>query len=144
MKKFIVPVIAISFFGFFIIILTGYGIYWNQFIKTPEQPIKFSHKIHAYKANIACVECHLYTEKSISAGIPSVSKCISCHITVTNNSSELAKLHSYYDEKKPIEWYRVYFLPQHVYFSHKRHIKTGLNCTECHGDKVPSPPTAKK
>ena len=38
----------------------------------PEQPIKFSHKIHAGDNEIACQYCHNTVEKSRHAGIPSV------------------------------------------------------------------------
>jgi hypothetical protein len=35
--------------------------------------------------------------------------------------------------KRPIEWKR-FAVPDFIYFSHKRHIKAGLECAACHGD----------
>ena len=51
-------------------------------------------------------------------------------------NSEIKKLTKFWDEKKPIPWERVYAIPvrNYVYFSHKRHIKAGLECAKCHGD----------
>ncbi|HXU25685.1 MAG TPA: c-type cytochrome, partial [Bacteroidia bacterium] len=45
----------------------------------PEQPIKFSHKIHAGDNAIACQYCHNSVEKSRHAGIPTVNICMNCH-----------------------------------------------------------------
>ena len=45
---------------------------------TPEQPIKFSHKIHAVDLKIECNYCH-QTQKGQTASIPSVSTCLNCH-----------------------------------------------------------------
>ena len=45
----------------------------------PEQPIKFSHKIHAGDNEIACQYCHNSVEKSRHAGIPTVNVCMNCH-----------------------------------------------------------------
>jgi hypothetical protein len=33
----------------------------------------------------------------------------------------------------PIPWNKVHDLPDYVNFTHKRHIRGGLDCTECHG-----------
>ena len=46
----------------------------------PEQPIKFSHKLHAGDNEIACQYCHSTVEKSKHAGIPSVNICMNCQI----------------------------------------------------------------
>ncbi|HHO49750.1 MAG TPA: hypothetical protein ENK18_02495, partial [Deltaproteobacteria bacterium] len=34
---------------------------------------------------------------------------------------------------EPIPWKKVHDLPDYVHFSHKRHVRGGVDCTECHG-----------
>ena len=34
---------------------------------------------------------------------------------------------------QPVPWNKVHDLPDYVQFNHQRHIKGGVNCTECHG-----------
>lgn len=45
----------------------------------PEQPIAFSHRLHAGDMQIACVYCHSGAENSRYAGIPAASTCMNCH-----------------------------------------------------------------
>ena len=40
---------------------------------SPEQPIEFSHLIHAGENEIPCLYCHVQARRSISAGVPSMS-----------------------------------------------------------------------
>ena len=37
------------------------------------------------------------------------------------------------EEGRPTEWARVHRLPDHVFFTHERHVVAGLACRECHG-----------
>lgn len=48
----------------------------------PEQPIAFSHKLHAGDMQIDCRYCHVGVDKSRHATIPSVDTCMNCHKTV--------------------------------------------------------------
>lgn len=106
---------------------------------SPEQPINFSHKIHAGDNEIPCRFCHIYADKSRVSGVPSVQRCMGCHASVRTDSSEIKKLRRYWDEQKPIPWIKVYNLPDYVYFPHKRHVKSGVKCQECHGDVADMP-----
>lgn len=36
-------------------------------------------------------------------------------------------------EPRPIEWTRVYRLPDYVYFDHRAHVAAGVSCQSCHG-----------
>jgi len=39
------------------------------------------------------------------------------------------------ENSEEIIWNRIYELPDHVYFSHRRHIALGkIECAQCHGD----------
>lgn len=102
---------------------------------SPEQPIAFSHKIHAGDNKIPCLFCHIYANKSTIAGVPSVQKCVGCHQSIRRrNSPEIRKVFKYWEEKKSIPWIRVYDKADYIYFPHKRHVKAGVRCQECHGD----------
>lgn len=116
----------------------------------PEQPIKFSHKLHAGDNEIACQYCHSSVEKSRHAGIPSVNICMNCHKGIQTGpqyaDKEIAKIYNAagfdpktgtYDNSKqnPLQWIKVHNLPDHVYFNHSQHVVVGkIECTTCHGN----------
>lgn len=100
----------------------------------PEQPIPFSHKLHAGIQKIPCLYCHSGAEKSRHATIPSGNVCMNCHSVVKVDSPYIQKLRKAYSENKPIEWIRVHELPDYVYFTHKRHVAQGISCETCHGN----------
>jgi hypothetical protein len=104
----------------------------------PFQPIKFSHAVHAGQNGTDCIYCHSSAPYSKIAGIPPENVCMNCHLMVRNGTrsgaTEIAKIISAFEAKKPIEWIRVYNLPDHVFFSHAQHISVGeVKCQECHG-----------
>jgi hypothetical protein len=39
----------------------------------------------------------------------------------------------------PIQWNRVYNLPDYVFFNHSVHVNNGIGCSSCHGqvDQMP-------
>jgi len=49
----------------------------------PEQPIHYSHRLHAGEMQIPCQYCHSGAERSRHAGIPPVNVCMNCHKVVT-------------------------------------------------------------
>lgn len=104
----------------------------------PDQPIKFSHEVHAGDNQIDCNYCHFNAKHGKSAGIPSAGLCMNCHMVVRNGTNsgqfEIAKVVDAYDNNKDIEWIRIHNLPDHVYFNHSQHVNAGqLDCAECHG-----------
>lgn len=108
---------------------------WAQVI---EQPIIFSHITHAGVNQIACEFCHIYARRSLNSGVPPVQNCIGCHSVVLGSTpeqkAEIKKIKPYWDNKQPIPWKKIHDNPDFVYFSHKRHLNIGLDCTNCHGD----------
>ncbi|MET0393386.1 MAG: c-type cytochrome [Chitinophagaceae bacterium] len=129
----------------------------------PEQPIFYSHKVHAGINQISCLYCHGNAWESKSAAIPSVNVCMNCHKTISsyekgpdlyrengekvNGTAEIAKLYkaagfdpAHADQwdpskAKPIEWTRIHNLPDHVYFNHSQHVRAGkVQCQTCHGE----------
>ena len=114
----------------------------------PEQPIKFSHKLHAGTNGIDCQYCHTSASYSKSAGIPSANLCMNCHTYIQEGpqygKEEIAKIYkaldfdpvtkTYGPNQKPIKWVKVHNLPDHVYFNHSQHVAVGkINCQKCHG-----------
>jgi hypothetical protein len=102
----------------------------------PDQPVNFSHKIHAGQYQINCKYCHTGTEVSRHASVPSVNVCMNCHgpALVQKDSPELQKVRDAFTSGKSIAWQKVHLLPDHVKFNHAPHIKAGKDCTVCHGE----------
>ncbi len=100
----------------------------------PEQPIPFSHKLHVGDLKMECQFCHWTVAKASFAAIPEVETCVGCHNQLVIKQSEpLTKLKEYWNNNQPIPWEKVHVMPDHVRFNHKRHVKAGVSCQECHG-----------
>jgi Cytochrome c7 and related cytochrome c/Cytochrome c len=54
----------------------------------PEQPIFYSHKVHAGTNQISCLYCHGGAQDSKSANIPSVNVCMNCHKGIKEYAKE--------------------------------------------------------
>jgi mono/diheme cytochrome c family protein len=54
----------------------------------PEQPIFYSHKVHAGINQINCLYCHAGAEKSRHAMIPSPNMCMNCHKQINEYTGE--------------------------------------------------------
>jgi len=106
---------------------------------SPDQPIAFSHKVHAQKNKIDCQYCHFTVNESRHAGIPPAQLCMNCHNVVKEGPNtgtvEISKISEAIESGKSIHWIKVHNLPDHVYFNHAQHVQVGkLDCTKCHGD----------
>jgi hypothetical protein len=99
----------------------------------PEQPIPYSHKLHADELGIDCRYCHANVERSQEAMVPPTQSCMGCHAIVKKDSELLAVLRDSWDNGKPVEWVRVHKLPDHVFFDHSAHLAAGVGCVSCHG-----------
>ncbi len=100
----------------------------------PGQPIFFNHVIHAGSFQIPCQYCHADARRSEYAGLPSIERCMGCHkIIGASDNPEIAKIRSYSERATSIPWVRVFKLPEFVFFTHKPHIRVGLQCQTCHG-----------
>ena len=138
-------VCILAFLRWGVVELMEIGVYQGY---KPEQPIAFSHKIHAGQNGINCVYCHTSAEKGKTAGIPSLNVCMNCHTYVSEGPSgteEIAKIYkaldynpetkNYGDNPSPVEWVRVHNLPDLSYFNHSQHVIVGkIECQECHGE----------
>ncbi len=105
----------------------------------PDQPIKFSHKVHAGQNQTSCLYCHFNAEQSKFAGIPPANVCTNCHVLVKEGSHsgrfEIDKIYKAIENNQPIKWVKIHNLPDHVFFSHAQHVAAGkIDCIKCHGD----------
>lgn len=99
----------------------------------PEQPIPFSHKVHAGNNKMECMYCHFNADKSKHATVPAMSICMGCHQTVATDRPNIKKMTKLWKEGKSIEWIKIHHVPEHVYFPHRKHVAAGVECQECHG-----------
>ena len=134
----IITILICVFIGGEIIIVEAQGLGRQQYY-SPDQPIDFSHKVHAGQNKIDCKYCHTTADESIHAGIPSPQLCMNCHIVVKNGTKtgteEIAKISEAITSGKSIEWIKVHNVPDHVFFSHVQHVNAGkIDCIDCHGD----------
>ncbi len=66
----------------------------------PQQPIEYSHRLHAGELGIDCKFCHWAADKSRHAGIPSSDVCMKCHKVVTSSCDLLQDEMNKADEEK--------------------------------------------
>ncbi|MFT5288672.1 MAG: hypothetical protein ACI8QS_001197 [Planctomycetota bacterium] len=84
-------------FGISSLILGGVLILSNATVRlpannqgyAPEQPIEFSHRLHAGELAIDCQYCHFGARRSRNAGVPPASVCMNCHRSVTSSFDAL-------------------------------------------------------
>lgn len=140
-----------------IAVLAAYGMWnWLMWVGVykgykPEQPIYFSHQIHAGENKIDCQLCHSSAKYGKVSEIPSVNVCMNCHRSIAEYkgkyvepgkskefyTSEIKKIYeasgwneskqAYTNPTKPIEWTRIHNMPDFVYFNHSQHVVAGEN-----------------
>lgn len=99
----------------------------------PDQPVPYSHRLHAGELGIDCRYCHANVERSQEAMIPPTQTCMGCHNIVRNQSAALAPVRESWETGRAVEWVRVHKLPEHTYFDHSVHLAAGVGCVSCHG-----------
>ncbi len=133
-SRFILPVSV----GAVLITVLAVGWYAqpDRFVRgyAPEQPIPYSHRLHAGILKIPCLYCHSGALRSRLAGIPAVQTCMNCHRVTRTDSLYIMKVASVYASGGPMMWQKVHHLPDHVYFDHRPHVSAGILCQTCHGE----------
>jgi hypothetical protein len=99
----------------------------------PDQPVPYSHALHAGELGIDCRYCHTSVEESAHANIPPTQTCMNCHARIRTESDKLIPVRESYASGRPIQWIRVHDLPDFVYFDHSAHVSRGVSCVSCHG-----------
>lgn len=99
------------------------------------QPIAFNHRLHVEDVGSECTDCHLYAKTGVRATIPNLELCADCHEEAQTESPQEALLVEQIQANEPIRWRKVYWVPDHVFFSHRRHTAiASIECETCHGD----------
>jgi hypothetical protein len=99
----------------------------------PEQPVPFSHRLHAGELGMDCRYCHNTVERAAHAAVPPTATCMNCHAMIATDSEKLALVRQSAATGSPIPWVRVHDLPDYVYFDHSIHLAKGVSCVSCHG-----------
>lgn len=111
----------------------------------PEQPIPFSHRIHAGELKMDCRYCHVNVDKAAGATVPPTATCVNCHSPIDPKtsstqyaavhpaSSKLEAVRESWETGESIPWTRVHRLPDFVFFNHSAHVNRGVSCVSCHG-----------
>src|SRR5688500_5586416 len=92
-----------------------------------QQPVPYSHKTHV-ALGLECKTCHKNPDPGDMMGFPPVSTCMGCHTTVKKDSPHIQKLAAAAQDKKEIEWKRIYQIATFVFFSHRAHLEAGATC----------------
>ena len=99
------------------------------------QPIAYSHRVHVKQLELACDTCHVTSRTGEVASLPAVSICADCHQQANGGSPEEKKVVEAVLAGREIPWARLYELPRHVYFTHRRHVSVAaIACERCHGE----------
>ncbi len=99
----------------------------------PEQPVPYSHALHAGELGMDCRYCHSTVERAGEAAIPPAATCMNCHATVKKDSEALLPIRAAFSENVPVRWVRVHDVPDYVYFNHEAHVNASVGCETCHG-----------
>ncbi|MBI2982124.1 MAG: cytochrome c3 family protein [Deltaproteobacteria bacterium] len=136
--------LAVIALGILLVIFLG----MQQLKRRVAQPISFNHKIHVTELKLECNHCHAGVETGVFATLPSVEICMGCHVAPLSEKPEEAKVREYAEKGMEIPWHRLTRMPDHVYFSHQRHVTFGkVSCELCHGkmgERTRPPTTAPK
>jgi hypothetical protein len=99
----------------------------------PDQPVPYSHALHAGELGMDCRYCHSTVERAAKAAVPPAAVCMNCHSTVKKDSDALMPIRAAYAEEQPVRWVRVTDLPDYVFFNHQAHVNAAVGCESCHG-----------
>jgi hypothetical protein len=99
----------------------------------PEQPVPYSHRLHAGELGIDCRYCHSSVEVSDHSNIPATETCMNCHTQIRTESLQLLPVRESWATGEPVEWVKVHHLPDYAHFPHNIHVTNGVGCETCHG-----------
>ena len=99
----------------------------------PEQPVQYSHRLHAGQLGMDCQYCHTSVQSAAHSNIPATETCMNCHAQIKRESLLLVPVRESWATGKSIEWIKVHHLPDYAQFSHAVHVNNGVGCETCHG-----------
>ena len=99
----------------------------------PDQPVPYSHSLHAGELGIDCRYCHTTVERAPKAAVPPAQTCMNCHSQVKKDSDLLLPIRqAYAEQNESVHWTRVHDLPDYVFFNHQAHVNAAVGCETCH------------
>ncbi|MEO1230077.1 MAG: cytochrome c3 family protein [Myxococcota bacterium] len=107
--------------------------YYTDVGYSPEQPVAYSHELHAGEMGIDCRYCHNTIEYAGYAAVPATGTCMNCHKYVGTERESLAAVRESWDSGESIPWMKIHQLPDYAYFNHSVHVSAGVGCVSCHG-----------
>ncbi|MBO6574918.1 MAG: cytochrome c3 family protein [Rhodothermales bacterium] len=128
-----------------LVLVSGIGIFaiafvWYYFSPeytdvgyAPEQPVAFSHRLHAGELGVNCQYCHSQVENAAHSNVPATQTCMNCHNQIRTESLKLLPVRESWATGASIPWVKVHQLPDYAHFAHNVHIKNGVGCQTCHG-----------
>jgi len=130
MRELLGRILSYAVFG-----IAAYGaIAFSWPVPEVPQPVGFSHAKHV-NLNIDCQACHTGVLEGAQARLPSTKACALCHRADGGFPKTPGDLAGFIAEQEEIPWNQAQKMPDHVYFSHRRHVKNAkLGCESCHGD----------
>lgn len=130
----LIPLLAVGGLVYAILIVNyGFGPKALAVGYKPEQPVPFSHKMHAGELGLDCRYCHNTVERQPYAAIPATESCMACHKRIMTESPNLKLVRESWAKQEPIRWVKVHDLPDYAYFNHNAHVSKGVGCRSCHG-----------
>ncbi len=131
------PALAVGLLALpvYLIVLIGYGTSAKTTAVgySPDQPVDYSHALHAGRLGIHCRYCHTSVDTAARASLPPTQTCMNCHQKIRAESAKLIPVRESFATGLPVRWIRVHDLPDYVYFNHSAHVSRGVGCVSCHG-----------
>src|SRR3954465_10957277 len=81
----------------------------------PEQPVPYSHALHAGQLGIDCRYCHNTVEDSSHAAIPATQTCMNCHTKAWTPSPKLAPIRESCQTGQAVEWIKLHNLADRAF-----------------------------
>lgn len=134
------PRLALALAGMMLLIgggLVGGIFLLSRVYAAPPQPLPYQHQKHI-AAGATCLYCHAGAASGAVAGLPSLAKCMGCHVAVVPRDpkaqADIDRLLKQWESKEPVRWIKVNDQPDFVQFSHQPHVGAGVACESCHGN----------
>ncbi|NPA31678.1 MAG: cytochrome c3 family protein, partial [Chloroflexi bacterium] len=88
--------VALRVAGVVLAALVLWGAMWvYQSQKPPAQPVQFNHQRHVQDLGMSCLYCHSNAQRGVSAGLPSLTKCMACHNSIKPKTAAEKRLHEF-------------------------------------------------
>lgn len=123
-----------SLIGFVGALVVGWIVFPKLLYSRKEQPIRFSHPVHAAQG-LGCKDCHRLGPDGRLSGLPTTQSCAECHGEESGEDSPAGReidrlVKTYVKTGARIPWLVYQYQPDNVFFSHAAH--TMFPCERCH------------